>query len=73
MNNYTKLLVDLANVDMVTEDEDKALILLSSILNDDYEPFVLTLINDKQSLSYNEVSSTFVNNKLRRKDKDSLQ
>jgi len=31
MNNYTKLLADLANVDVVIEDEDKALILLSSL------------------------------------------
>ena len=32
MNNYTKLLADLANVDVMIEDEDKTLILLSSLL-----------------------------------------
>ena len=32
MNNYTKLLADLANVNVVIEDEDKALILLSFFL-----------------------------------------
>ena len=42
MNNYTKLLADIANVDEVMKDEDKALILLSSLLDDDYEIFVLT-------------------------------
>ena len=39
MNNYTKLLVDLANVDVVIEEEDNALILLSSLLDKDYETF----------------------------------
>ena len=44
MNDYTKFLADLANVDVVIEDEDKALILLSF---ENYETFVLTLINGK--------------------------
>ena len=63
-----KLLADLANMDEVINDEDKSLILLSSLPHDDYETFVLTLINDKQSLSYNHA---FVNHKLRWKDKKS--
>jgi len=65
-----KLLVDLANMKVVIEDEDKKLILLSSLPEKDYETFVLTLINNKQALSYNEVFfSALVNHKLRRKDK----
>jgi len=71
MNNYTKLPTDLANMNEVIKDENKALILLNSLLNDDYEIFVLTLINGKQSLSCNEVSVALVNNKLRQKDKKS--
>ena len=47
MNNYTKLHADLANVDVVIEDEGKALIFLSSLLDEDYKTFVLTLINGK--------------------------
>jgi len=43
MKNYTKLLADLANVDVMIDEEDKALILLSSLPND-YEIFILTLI-----------------------------
>jgi len=31
INNYTKLFADLANVDVVIDDEDKVLILLSSL------------------------------------------
>ena len=47
MNNYTKLLTDLTNVDVVIEDEDKALIFLSSLPDEDFKIFVLTLINNK--------------------------
>ena len=51
MNNYTKLLADLANVDEMVKDKNKALILLSSLSDDEYETIVLTLINGKSSLS----------------------
>ena len=47
MNNYINPLAVLANVDMVIEEEGKALILLSSPPDEDYETFVLTLFNDK--------------------------
>ena len=70
MNNYTNLLADLANVDVVIDENDKALILLSSLPDEDYETFILTLINGKQSIGYNEVSSALVNHELRRKDKE---
>jgi len=71
INNYTKFLTDLTNVDEIIKDEDKALIMLSSLLDDEYETFVLTLINGKSSLYYDEVSATLVNYELRRKDKKS--
>jgi len=48
------------------------LILLSSLHGEDNETFILTLINGRQFLSYNEISSTFVNYELRRKDKESF-
>ena len=47
MNNYTKLLADLVNVDAAIEEEDKTVILLNSLSDEVYETFVLTLINDK--------------------------
>ena len=81
MNNYTKLLTDLTNMDEVIKDEDKtliplsslldALILLSSLPDGEYEIVVLTLINGKASLSYNDVLVAFVNREVRRKDKES--
>jgi len=39
INTYTKLLADLANVDVVIDEEDKCLILLSSLPNEGYETF----------------------------------
>ena len=71
MNNYTKFLANLANVDEVIQDENKALIMLSSLQDDEYETFILTVINGKKSLSYNEVSIAFVNHELRRKEESS--
>ena len=55
MNNYTKLLADLANVDEVIKDGDKALILLSSLLDEEHDTLILTLINGKSSLSYSRL------------------
>ena len=64
INKYTKLLANLANVKV---DEDKTFIILSSLLDEDRKTFVLTLIIGNKSLSYNEVSITLVNHKLRKK------
>ena len=71
MNNYTKLLTDLVNVDVDIEEEDKVLILLNSLPDEEYKTFVFTLINGKQLLNYNDVSAALVNYKVRRKDKQS--
>ena len=49
----------------VIKDKVKALIMLSSLSDDDYKTFILTLINCKQSLSYNEVSVALVSHELR--------
>jgi len=46
------------------------LILLSSLPDEGYETFVLTLINERTSLSYSEVIAALVNFELRRKDKE---
>jgi len=69
MNNYTKFLTDLVNVDVDIEEDDKALILLNSLPDEVYGTFILTLINEKQSLNYNDVSTVLVNYEVRRKDK----
>jgi len=71
MNNYMKLLIDLINVDVVIEEEDKAVILLNSLPDEQYETFVLTLIYDNKTLKYSDVSSALINYEVRRKDKQS--
>ena len=45
--------------------------LLNSLLNEEYETFVLILINGNQSLNYSNVSVAFVNYEVRRKDRKS--
>ena len=47
MNSYTKLLIDLVNVDVEIDEEDKVVILLNSLPEED-EIFTLTLINGKK-------------------------
>ena len=56
LNRYTKLLTDLVNVDVETSEEDKAVILLNSLIRKEYEIFTLTLLNGRKSLNYSEVS-----------------
>ena len=51
----------------ISKKEDKTVILLNSLPDEEYETFVLTLINGKQSLNYNDVSAALVNYEVRRK------
>ena len=51
MNDFTKLFTDLANVDVEIKEEDKAVILLNSLLDEEYETFVFTLINGDNHLT----------------------
>jgi len=51
MNSYTKLLTDLVNVDVKIDEEDKLVILLNSLPEEEYETFTLTLINGRQTLT----------------------
>jgi len=71
MNNYTKFLGDLVNVDVEIKEEDKEVILLNSLPDKEYETFVLTLINGKQTINYSNVSAILINYKVRRKNKQS--
>ena len=72
INTYTKLLADLVNVDVVIEEEDKVLILLSSLLHEGYETFVLTSINGRTSFSYAMITMALVNLELREKTRSAL-
>ena len=69
MNNYTMLLTDLVNVDVMIDEEDKAVILLNSLPDEEYETFILSLINGRQKLDYNKVSVALINYEVRRQDR----
>ena len=64
-NSYRKLLTDLVNVDVEINKEDKAVILLNSLPEEEYETFTLTLINERKSLNYNDVSAALMNYEVR--------
>jgi len=69
MNSYTKLLTNLVNVDVEIDEEDMTIILLNSIPQEEYETFILTLINGRKSLNYNKVFAALVNYEARRQDR----
>jgi len=56
-------------VDINTDEEDKAVILLNSLPDEEYETFILTLINGRQTLNYSDVSAALINYKVRRQCK----
>ena len=72
MNNYTKVLTDLVNVDVKINEEDKTVILLNSLPDEEYETSTLTLINGRQTHKYNEVPVALLNYEVRRQDRLSL-
>ena len=55
-------------MDVDIEEDD---ILLNSLSDEEYETFVLTLINGKYLLNYNDVSAALINYEVRKKDKQS--
>lgn len=56
LDEFNKLILDLENVNIILEDKDRVLILLSS-LSDSYENFVDTLLYGRQSLTFKDVKN----------------
>ena len=48
------------------------MILLNSLPDEEYETFVITLTNSKQTLNYSDVSAALVNYEVRKKNKQSF-
>ena len=69
MNNYMKLIAYLVHIDIEFEEEDKEVILLNSLPDEEYETFILTLINGKQTINYSDVSAALENYEVRKKNK----
>ncbi|KAM1225757.1 hypothetical protein ACFX13_045186 [Malus domestica] len=67
LNDYNKILADLANLEVKIPDEDKALCLLNS-LPTDYDHLTTTLLYGKSEVKLDEVSATLVNHECRKKE-----
>ena len=68
LNNLNKILVDLQNLDVIIDDEDKAVVLINS-LPDTYEHLTNTLMYGKDMLKFDDISNALTNDEYRRKDK----
>ncbi|KAH9779279.1 hypothetical protein KPL71_007667 [Citrus sinensis] len=66
LDEFNKLILDLENVNINLEDEDIALILLSS-LPDSYEHFVDTLLYGRQTLTLKDVKSALESKDLKKR------
>ncbi|KAI0494613.1 hypothetical protein KFK09_024754 [Dendrobium nobile] len=69
LNDFTKLLADILNLDEKVGDKNKMLLLLNSLL-DEYENFTMTLIHGKEVLNYDEVTTSLLNQEFWHRDKE---
>ncbi|KAH9800550.1 Integrase catalytic domain-containing protein [Citrus sinensis] len=66
VDEFNKLILDLENVNIILEDEDRALILLSS-LPESYEHFVDTLFYGKQTFTLKDVKNALESKDLKKR------
>ncbi|GJV72122.1 hypothetical protein Tco_1492117 [Tanacetum coccineum] len=66
IDEFNKLILDLANIDIEIEDEDQALMLLTSLLSS-YENFVETLLCGRESLTMEDVLATLNSKELKKR------
>ncbi|GJW38588.1 zinc finger, CCHC-type containing protein [Tanacetum coccineum] len=66
IDEFNKLILDLANIDIEIEDEDQALMLLTS-LPSSYKNFVETLLYRRESLTMEDVLATLNSRKLKKR------
>ena len=68
LNDFYKIIVDLLNLNVEIDDEDKALLLLNSLPNT-YEHLITTLLYRKEEIKFDDVSNTLINNEYWKNDK----
>ncbi|GJS83061.1 retrovirus-related pol polyprotein from transposon TNT 1-94 [Tanacetum coccineum] len=66
IDEFNKLILDLANIDIEIKDEDQALMLLTS-LPSSYENFMETLLYGKESLIMEDVLATLISRELKKR------
>ncbi|GKB60004.1 hypothetical protein Tco_0916190 [Tanacetum coccineum] len=66
INEFNKIILDLNNIDVRIEDEDRVLILLCS-LPKSYEHLVITLLYGRETISMEDVKSALNSSELRKK------
>lgn len=69
MDDFNKIILDLKNIDIMIDEEDHAILLLSS-LPKTYDHFVDTMLYEKESLTIAEVKSALNSKELQRKHKN---
>ncbi|GJW11883.1 retrovirus-related pol polyprotein from transposon TNT 1-94 [Tanacetum coccineum] len=68
IDEFNKLILDLANIDIEIEDEDQALMLLT-LLPSSYENFMETLLYGRESLTMEDVLATLNSGELKKRTK----
>ena len=68
IDEFNKLIVDLLNLDENFKDERKAMLLINSFPNE-LDHLCISLIHEKDKLSFEEVSSVLLNYEIQKKDK----
>nr|GFB12148.1 retrovirus-related Pol polyprotein from transposon TNT 1-94 [Tanacetum cinerariifolium] len=72
IDEFHKLILDLANIDIEIEDEDQALMLLTS-LPSSYKDFVETLLYGRESLTMEDVMETLTSKDLKIRTEDTKE
>ena len=66
LNDYSKILTNLQNLNVKIDDEVKVLLLLNS-LPDAQEHLITTLLYGKEKINFHDVSNVLLNNEYRKK------